>query len=206
MALLALIIAPITRLVVTTEGASNNMHLRAEAADLATQALETAQYQTANGVSPTAGVTSSTQYSGGDPFTVKLDWELAVGTGASSVCIASPGQPSSRIWTVKATVSWGRAGGQKGSVALTTLVSPALADLADTNAAEIAVPIYNADDSTLETTVPISISVVGSCSPSSVCTGETVPGNEKTTESANTGSTGCAVFTNLFAGTDGPTR
>src|ERR1019366_2949673 len=75
-ALLALIIAPITHLVVTTESASNNMHLRAEAADLATQALETAQYQTANGVSPTAGITSGTQYSGGDPFTVALDWEL----------------------------------------------------------------------------------------------------------------------------------
>jgi hypothetical protein len=198
-ALLAIIIAPITHLVVTTESASNNMHLRAEAGDLATQALETAQYQTANGVNPTAGLTTSTQYSGNDPFTVSLDWELAAGTGTSNVCIASPGQPSSRIWTVTATVSWGKVGGQKGSVALTTLVSPALADLADTNAAEIAVPIYNSDDSTLETTVPISISVVGSCT-GSQCSGETVPGNEHTTESGNTGSTGCAVFSNLFAG------
>jgi hypothetical protein len=199
-AILALIIAPITHLVIATEGASNNMHLRAEAADLATQALETAQYQTANGVSPTAGIASSTQYSGGDPFTVLVDWELALGTGVSNVCVGAPGQPSSRIWIVKARVSWGNGPGQKGSVALTTLVSPALADLADTNAAEIAVPIYNADDSTLDTT-PISISVVGSCSPSSVCSGETIPGNETTTGTANSGSTGCAVFTNLFAGT-----
>lgn len=198
-ALLALIIAPITRLVVSTESASNDMHLRAEAADLATQALETAQYQTANGVSPTAGVTSSTQYSGGDPFTVSLDWELAVGTGSSNVCIASPGQPSSRIWTLKATVNWGKVGSQEGSLSLTTLVSPALADLADTNAAEIAVPIFNSDDSTLETTVPINVNVVGSCG-GSQCSGETIPGNEKTTETANSGSTGCAVFTDLFAG------
>ena len=198
-ALLALIVAPITRLVVTTEASSNSMHLRAEAGDLATQALETAQYQTANGVSPTAGVTTATQYSGADKFTVATDWELAVGTGTSTVCIAAPGQPSSRIWTVKATVNWGTTGAQKGSVALTTLVSPQLADLADTNAAEIAVPIYNSDDSTLETTVAMSVNVVGSCS-GSQCSGETVPGNEKTSATANTGSTGCAVFTNLFAG------
>jgi len=198
-ALLALIVAPITHLVVTTEAASNNMHLRAEAGDLATQALETAQYQTANGVSPSAGITTSTQYSGADKFTVAVDWELAAGTGASSVCIAAPGQPSSRIWTVKATVSWGTTGAQKGTLSLTTLVSPALADLADTGAAEIAVPIYNSDDSTLETTVAIPITVVGSCA-GTQCSGETVPGSEKTTETANTGSTGCAVFTNLFAG------
>jgi len=201
LALLAIIIAPITHLVVTTDAASNEVHLRAEAADIATQALETAQYQTANGVSPTAGVTTSTQYSGGDPFTVKLDWELAVGGGASNVCIAAAGQPSSRIWTVKATVSWGKTASQAGSVAFTTLVSPALADLADTNAGEIAVPIYNADDQTLETTVPISVSVTGQCSPGSLCNSQTVPGNEVTSETANTGSSGCAVFTNLFAAT-----
>jgi Tfp pilus assembly protein PilX len=200
MALLALIVVPITHLVITTEGSSNALHLRAEASDLATQALETAEYQTANGVNPTAGITTSTQHSGQDPFSVSVDWELAAGTGtSSSVCIAPPGQLSSRIWTVKATVSWGNSGGQKGHVVATTLVSPSLADLADTNAAEIAVPVFSADDSTLEITQPISITVVGSCA-GSQCSGETVPSNENTTETANTGSSGCAVFPDLFAG------
>ena len=200
-AILALIITPITRLVITTDQAANNMHLRAEAADIATQALETAQYQTANGLNPTAGITSSTQYSGGDPFTVSIDWELAAGTAASTFCSGTAGTLSSRIWTVKAMVNWGRAPGQHGSVTLTTLVSPALADLADNNAAAIAVPIYNADDATLETGVSINVSVLGSCSPLSVCTGQTIPGNETTSGTANSGSTGCAVFTNLYAGT-----
>ena len=199
-ALLAIVVLPVTRLVVTTQAASNNLHLRAEAADLATQALETAQYQTANGVNPSVGITTSTQYSGNDPFTVSVDWELAVGAGASpTVCIASAGQPSSRIWTVKATVSWGRTPSQKGQVTMTTLVSPALADLADTNAAEIAVPIFNADDSTLETTTAIPISVTGQCT-GSQCGAESIPGNEVTSESGNSGTTGCAVFANLFAG------
>ena len=48
-------------------------------------------------------------------------------------------------------MSWGHNGGQQGHVVATTLVSPALADLADNNAAEIAVPVYNSDDATLET-------------------------------------------------------
>ena len=197
--LLALIVVPITRLVVTTEAASNNLHLRAEAADLATQALETGQYQTANGVIPTAGITTTTQYSGSDRFHISVDWELVAGTGASStMCIVQPGQVSSRIWTLKATVTWGTTGAQAGKVVMTTLVSPSLADLADTNAAEIAVPVDNADLSP-DTATPVSITVTGQCV-GSQCSTETVPSNEVITETANTGSSGCAVFTNLFAG------
>ncbi len=199
-ALLALVVVPVTHLVVTTEASSNGLHLRAEAADLATQALETAQYQTANGVNPTAGITTTTQHAGSDPFTVAVDWELVSGTGAAStICIAPPGALSSRIWTVKVTVSWGHFGGQKGHVVATTLVSPTIADLADTNAAEIAVPVYNADDSTLETTTPVTVTVTGSCVLGAGSCG-TVPGNESTTETANTGTSGCAVFPDLFAG------
>lgn len=199
LALLAIVIVPVTRIIIGTENASDSLHLRAEAADLATQALETAQYQTANGVDPTPGITTTTQYSGTDPFTVAVDYELVTGTGAdSTICIGAAGQPSSRIWTVKATVTWGK-GNLKGQLVETTLISPALADLADTNAAEIAVPVYNADDSTLETTSAVNITVTGSCA-GSQCSGETVPSNEHTTESGNTGSTGCAVFTDLFAG------
>jgi hypothetical protein len=203
-ALLALIVVPVTRIVVTAEGASNGLHLRVEASNLATQALETAQYQTANGVSPTPGSTTTTELSGTDSFQVTVDWELAAGatSASSSICLEPPGQLSSRIWTVKVTVSWGNTSqeGQKGSVVATTLVSPAMADLADNNAAEIAVPVYTAADSaTLETAQAIGVSVKGSCA-GSQCATETVPSNEVTSESGNTGSSGCAVFTDLFAG------
>jgi len=198
-ALFAIIVAPITLITITTQNGASYFHNRAEAADLATQALETAQYQTANGVNPTPGITTTTQFSGNNPFKVAVDFELVAGTGASqSICIAPAGLTSSRIWTVKATVSWGH-GAQSGHVVETTLISPALADLADLNAAEIAVPVYNADDATLETTTPISMTVTGSCT-GSQCSGETIPGNEHTTESGNTGSTGCVVFSDLFAG------
>ena len=44
---------------------------------------------------------------------------------SSSICIAPPGQPSSRIWTVKATVNWGN-GAQRGHVIETTLDFPLL--------------------------------------------------------------------------------
>ncbi len=199
LALLAIVIVPITRIILTTESASNSLHLRAEAADLATQALETAQYQTANGVNPTAGVTITTQFSGGDRFKTAVDFELAAGTGTSSnICIAPPGQLSSQIWTVKATVRWGK-GSQKGDVIETTLISPSQVDVADTNAAEIAVPVFNANESGYETTAPISLTVTGTCTLGPGNCG-TVPSNEVTTESANSGSSGCAVFPGLFAG------
>ena len=155
LALLALIIVPVVHIIVETQTASDGLHYRAEAADLATQALETAQYQTANGRNLTAGITTSQQLSGKDTFNVAVDAELVAGTGADgSVCIDPPGQLSSQIWTVKATVSWG-SGGQRGTLVESTLISPQEVDLADTNAAEIAVPMYNADQ-TPETTTPIT--------------------------------------------------
>ena len=199
LAVFALVALPMTRIIVTTENASDTLHLRAEAVDLASQALETAQYKTQNGVNPTQGITTSTQYSGNDKFTVATDFELAPGTGtSSSICIAPPGQLSSQIWTIKATVTWG-VGGQSGKVIESTLVSPSQVDLADTNAAEIAVPVYTAQDdpSQLETTASVSMTATGA-SASGSC--GTVPGNEVTTETVNSGSTGCAVFTGLFAG------
>lgn len=197
--LLAIIVVPITHIVITTLNASDTLHLRAEAADLATQALETAQYQTANGVVPTSGITTSTQYSGKDAFSVTLDYELSSQAGASaSICTAPPGQTSSEIWSVKATIAWGT-GAMHGQVVETTLISPASADLANINAGEIAVPIYNADDQTLETGAKINVSVSGSCV-GTQCAGEAVPAGEATSESANTGTTGCAVFPDLYAG------
>jgi len=197
LALLAIIVAPLTRIILTTESASDTLHLTAEAADLATQALETAQYKTANGVNPTPGITTSTQTSGKDSFTVAVDFELTTGTGTSSICIAPPGELSSQIWTVKATVTWGKAA-RKGKLAETTLISPSVVDLAGTNAAEIAVPVFNANETGYETTTPINLTITGTCTLTGGC--GTVPGNEVTTESANTGSTGCAVFPGLFAG------
>lgn len=200
LAVFAIISLPMTRIIVTTESASDSLHLRAEAADLATQALETAQYKTQNGVNPTAGVTTSTQFSGADKFTVAVDFVLAPGTGSSNtVCVAPPGSLNSQIWQVTATASWG-VGGQKGSVVESTLVSPSEVDLADTNAGEIAIPVFTAAENInqLETASSVSMTATGTCTISGGC--GTVPSNEVTSETVNTGTTGCAVFTSLFAG------
>ena len=130
------------------------------------------------------------------------------GTGTDgSVCIAPPGQLSSQIWSLKATVSWGTPA-QRGNwlhdtghqVVESTLISPSQADLASTNAAEVAVPVYTAaDNDSYETSTPIPMSITGTCTLGAGNCG-TVPGNEVTSETVNSGSTGCAVFTNLFAG------
>ncbi|MGH9291618.1 MAG: hypothetical protein ACRDZ6_02395 [Acidimicrobiales bacterium] len=192
--LITVVVLPLTFILISTQHGASTYHLRAEAADLGTKALETAQYQTANGISPTSGVTTTTEYSGADKFTLAVDFELVTGTGAaSSLCSVPTGTTSSHIWSVEATVSW-----RQGQVVERTLVSPSYADLADIDAGEIAVPVYNADDATLETATPIYISVQGSCESGSC---GTIPSNEDLSESANTGSSGCAVFPNLYAGT-----
>ncbi|MGH9172200.1 MAG: type IV pilus modification PilV family protein [Acidimicrobiales bacterium] len=200
-ALLALIFVPISYILISTQSAANDYHLRAEAVDLGTQALETAEYQTASNVSPTPGTTTTTEYSGSDPFTVAVEYSLVTGGGAaSSLCTAATGTTASRIWLVTATVSWGH-GPEKGRVVQSTIISPTYTDLADVDSAELAIPVYNADDATLETTTEIHIDVSGSCA-AGRC--GTLPSNEYLNEQGNTGSTGCAVFANLYAG-DGVT-
>lgn len=186
---------PVTFALISTEAGSNSLHMRAEATDLATQTLETQEYEMANGTVPTSGTQTSTVYSGSDQFSVTLSSQLVTGTGAGTLCTAASGATSSRIWAEKAIVSWST-GDSNPSVIETTLVSPTYADLADIDAAELAVPVYNAQES-LETTTPIDISVQGACNGG--C--GTVPSGEVISSSANTGTTGCAVFPNLYAGT-----
>jgi hypothetical protein len=177
------------------------VHLRAEAEDLATQALETAEYKTANGTNPTSGITTSIVNSAGDAFTLSVDYTLTAGTGSQeSVCVDPPGQLSTQIWVVQATVSWG-VGGQKGQVTDSTLISPAEADLSDANAAEVAVPIYNALDAQYAPGSAVSMTITGTCGLGSGNCGS-VPNNEVTTETANSGSTGCVVFTGLYVAAD----
>lgn len=192
--LIAIVSAPISYILISTVKTSNLYHMRAEATDLATQALETAEYQTANGTSPTSGTTTTTQTSGGDPFKVAVTYQLVAGTGVGpTLCTAPAGTTSSKIWSVEATVSWGQ--GTEGEVNETTLVSPSYADLADLNAAELAVPVYTPLQ-TLETQNPINITVQGSCNGG--C--GTIPSGESLSETANTGTSGCAVFPDLFSG------
>jgi len=216
---LALVVLPLTEVLITTHSSANTLHRRAEAADLATQALESAQYQSAAGSPLTTGVTTSNETSGTDAFTVALDLAVLPQSGVGTLCTAPPGATSTQVWQATATVSWGGSGASGDSVVERALISPAQADLANTNAGEIAVPVYTttlssmstttttsspgspaALPTTLETATPISVTVTGRCSLSSCAppSGSPLP---VLTETENTGATGCAVFPNLWAAT-----
>ncbi len=216
---LALVVLPLTVVLITTHSSANTLHRRAEAVDLATQALETAQYQAAAGSPLTTGVTTTTAMSGSDQFTVSLDLAVLPQSGVGTLCTAPPGATSTEVWRASATVSWGASASAGNSVIERALISPAQADLANVSAGEIAVPVYTTTASsmattttttspgspaslptTLETATPISVTVTGRCSLASCAqpSGTPLP---VTTETENTGSTGCAVFPNLWAAT-----
>ncbi len=198
--LLAIVIVPVTRVVITTLNSDSYLHYKSEAADLATSALESAQYQTANGVNPIQGSTTTTQYSGRDAFSVTVGYALVAGTSTSSnLCTAGGGAIASQIWQVNATVTWGTAN-DKGNVQETTLISPTTPDLANSNAAELAVPVFNADDATLESTVPVTLTAVASCSLGAQSACGTPLTGTVTSQTASTNLIGCAVFPNLYAG------
>ncbi|MDA8291339.1 MAG: prepilin-type N-terminal cleavage/methylation domain-containing protein [Actinomycetota bacterium] len=216
---LALVVLPLTLVLITTHSSANTLHRRAEAADLATQALETAQYQAAAGAPLATGATTSTQMSGSDQFRVSLDLSILPQSGVGTLCTAPPGATSTEVWQATASVSWGSSGSSGSSVVERALISPAQADLANVSAGEIAVPVYTtvassmstttttsspgspaALPTTLETQTPISVTVTGRCTLASCAqpSGTPLP---VTTETENTGSTGCAVFPNLWAAT-----
>lgn len=215
---LALVVLPLTLVLITTHSSANTLHRRAEAADLATQALETAQYQAAAGAPLATGVTTTTKSSGSDQFQVALDLAILPQSGVGTLCTAPPGATSTQVWQATATVSWGASPSGGDSVVEKALISPSQADLANVNAGEIAVPVYTtvassmstttttgpgspaALPTTLETATPISVTVTGTCSLSSCAppSGTPLP---VTTETENTGTTGCAVFPNLWAAT-----
>ena len=193
-----------TRVVVTTENAASTLHLRAEAIDLATQQLETVQYQMAHGTQEPLGITTASETSGAQQFNIATDTELLPGGAVSStLCTAPPGATSSQIYSVTVTASWPGAvdaGGDR--VVEKTLVAPSQAELAQKQLGEIAIPVYgysSGSTSSLETSTPINVTVTGSCT-GSVCSSDPSPASPAvTTETENTGTTGCAVFPDLFA-------
>lgn len=197
--LLAIVVVPVTRIIIGTSTASNGYHLRVEASDLATQALAQVAYEASTGNQWAQGSVTSTQQAGSDTFNVAVDVEPV---NATTICSAG-GSP--QAWSAQATVTWGGASaGQDqaagNDVVQSTLIPPPQSEASDSSAAEIAIPVYVATSpTTLETAAPVTITVTGSCSGS--CGSSPPAGsNLATSESQSTGTSGCAVFTGLYAG------
>ncbi|HUZ22063.1 MAG TPA: hypothetical protein VMU75_16005 [Acidimicrobiales bacterium] len=195
--LLALVMVPVTRLAITTTGVSNSMHLRLEAADLASQKLAYVAYNAEQGQQWSQGVTSDTESSGTDRFNVSVDVEPV---NASVLC-HSGGVP--QAWSAQATVSWG--GGSATSqvaagnyIEQSTIIPAPQSQGTGSGNGEIAIPVYQ-PSGPLETAQPVSITVTGACTGSS-CPAQPYPsGPPYATETVSTGTSGCAVFTGLYA-------
>lgn len=189
---------PVTRLAITSTGVSNSMHLRLEAADLASQKLAYIAYNAEQGQQWTEGVTTDVESAGSDQFNVAADVEPV---NASTLCSAG-GTP--QAWSAQATVSWG-SGNAAAQVAAgnfieqSTIIPAPQSQGTGNGNGEVAIPVYQPSGS-LETAQPVSVTLTGTCTGTS-CPAQPYPsGPPYSTKTVSTGTSGCAVFSNLYAG------
>jgi len=121
------------------------------------------------------------------------------------LCTAPPGATSSQIYTVSVSAHWGSPGGASGNAIVEkTLIAPSQASIANSQTGELAIPVYSYGTGTanaLETSMPINIAVTGACTGTACSTDHAPAAPAVNAESENTGSTGCAVFSDLYTGT-----
>ncbi|HTX00717.1 MAG TPA: hypothetical protein VMD59_18195, partial [Acidimicrobiales bacterium] len=204
-AVLVAVIVPVTILVYNGQNASNQLRLRAEATDIASQELQKALYGAAfGGILSSQTIQLPTVYSGRDPFNVAITYAISYEQLATSVCTDPVGGNAtgrSDIFTLTAVVTWGHTGGLTGRVVQTTNLAPPSGEFPSPNATEVAVPIY---DPTTGKGVTASLNVQLSCtldkptSTDSDCASDALQGYT-TAGNAQT-QNGCAVFTDAWAG------
>lgn len=201
-ALLALIMTPIIRLVIQTGSAANNDRLTVEATDIATSELEQLQNTSTFGTLPTGNVPqpSVTLSVGGtkQTFHVSADYALVADQSGSTVCSLSNGTPvPPEVERIVVTVAWLTPNGSvAGQVKEGTYIAPEEGGAIPETSGEVAVPVQtSAANGTPFTSTPVPFQIQGTWSESPPA--DNVPGNQTISENGNTGATGCAVFPDL---------
>jgi Tfp pilus assembly protein PilV len=196
-ALLGIIVAPIANLVIETGQSVNQSRLRLEAYNLATQTLESvengANFAVLNYTKTTVTVTLAEN--GGNiiqPFAVTTAYDLQA-AGGQSLC-STPSAPS-QIWKITVQVGW--PGDEHAPAQEVTYIAPDQAGAIPELAGELIVPVdSSAAGNPLLTSQSVPVTVVGTWS-NGAAPQPGVPGLEVTQDTENTGTTGCAVFSDL---------
>jgi type II secretory pathway pseudopilin PulG len=204
-ALIALLVLPTARIVIATGQSSNQARLRAEAADQATDAIESVQNEAAFGAIDTTKFPFSTKANPSWPVTLSQNGNPPAGiakttdtfhvagsfviedAGGGSVCSSIGAGPSTpQIYDISVSVGW--TGDGNDPVVETTFIAPEQGGNIPVNAGELAVPVETYLGAA-ETTTSVDVTIVG-----------TKTGNPTIVETqpSGKGSTGgCAVFDNL---------
>lgn len=200
-ALIVIVLTPTTWFVIEGNRVSYVAHLRAEATNLATQALEGIQLEAAQGQLP-AGFQSQTQSvdeTAGRKtvFKIATTWSTTTQGTDTSICASGSG-PSQQIWVATASVTW--AGSGSGSpVVQTTEISPAQAGALQFASGELALRLsLDGGATNLYLASRVTATVTG------VWTGAgsapSVPSGESTSATDTSGAPapgGCIVFSDL---------
>lgn len=199
--LLAAIITPITRLVISTGSSINQSRVRVEAIDLANQDLENIQNEAYFGaIDSSTNESDITVAENGGPtlqaFDVTTRYSSETVSGQSTCQLTGGALGSPEIWAVTASVDW--PGDDGHPVVLTSYIAPEQAGVLPEAAGELAVPVDSAaQNGTPYTASPVAVTVSGTWTGPG--TAPTIPGNEVIFATGDTGSTGCATFDNLDA-------
>jgi Tfp pilus assembly protein PilV len=153
---LAIVLIPLMRVVVDTVTATSGARLEEEASNLASSRIETVEQLATQGPLSLGTTTSSTKL-GGDTFTVGTSVQALNGTG-QSLCTGADGPNQLAIWRVKTTVSWANMGGVQ-PVVESTEVQPGANAPSRLDAAEVALPLVNADGTTFDQPVSYQVNV-----------------------------------------------
>jgi type II secretory pathway pseudopilin PulG len=198
------ILVPVTILVYNGQTASSQLRLRAEAADLASEALQNALNRAAYGQAIDTGPYDlGTKYVGtqGDPFHVELDYEIGYQNQAGEICTnPSNGDTNERsdIFTVSAIVTWNHGGGLTGRIVQTTNLAPPGGEFTNPNATEVAVPVVGTDDNPVASAINVRLTCQLTGGQSGSCDSDLLPGY---VDSGNAQTVnGCAVFTDAWTG------
>jgi prepilin-type N-terminal cleavage/methylation domain-containing protein len=213
-ALLAIIITPIARLVIQTGGSTNDDRLRVEATNVAITQLEKlqnlARFGDVNSSTTTQNLGTVSVDEACDPpapctvdtFSVTASWHLQPDspTAGATLCTDTSGTPAPpQIYRVSVTVTWPVNTSPKDSVKESTFIAPEAGGSIPETSGELAVPIDN-DLGQPFTAVAVPVTVTGSWAGGG--TADPVPSGEYISESETDtsdtgGGSGCAIFPQL---------
>lgn len=184
---ITLVLLPATLLVNSSIIGANTQRLRVEAQNLATSSLEQIQAEASNGPLP-GGTTTTTVPVNGTTFTVKTTFAIVSQGGGQYTSICQAGsQNLLQVWQVTAVVSWqGMNGAQP--ISQTTDVAPGQVGAVQLQNGEIAISVDNTQGQPL-----IAAPIYFVATPVRVAGSGALP----STESGNTGTSGCGVISGL---------
>lgn len=199
--LILLVLVPTTWFVIEAQHTASSEHLRAEAVNIATRALETAQANADAGMLPTGNATTQVTVaefgSRQTTFTERTTYTTVTQGTSATICQSSAGV-SSQIWQMQATVTWNHMAGA-APIVQTVDIAPGRAGAAQQSEGELAVALTTDGILTDAFTGTPTVTLTGQWEGTG--SQPTIPSGEATSRKITSTGDGCVVFQNMDADT-----